>query len=148
MTQTYKTFNARLHAENDGKGKTFASKILKSMYPDCKIVEGDKYGVDLKIIKDDQIIKKAEVEVRHNWKGDFDFPFSTVNIPSRKKKFFDGNCLYFSINKNLTRCMMIDDKDILESPLEENPNRFVSSNEMFYKVSTSKCKSLQIKDYQ
>ena len=93
-------------------------------------------------------IKKAEVEVRHNWKGDFDFPFSTVNIPSRKKKFFDGNCLYFSINKNLTRCMMIDDKDILESPLEENPNRFVSSNEMFYKVSTSKCKSLQIKDYQ
>ena len=145
----FKKFDKKLYEENDHKGKIFASSILKKMYPSYNIVEGDKFGVDLKVIdpKDNSIFITAEVEVRHNWNNDGDFPFSTINIPYRKQKFFNGKCKYFSINKNLNRCLIIDDKDILNSPLEENPNKYVSSNEKFYKVPVEKAKSILGKDY-
>ena len=140
----YKKFDKKLFEENDKKGKDFVIKILKKMYPNHNIIEGDKFGVDLKVIdpKYNTIFITAEVEVRHNWKDNGPFPFQTINIPERKTKFFNGLCKYFSVNKNINQCMMIEDKDILNSPLEENPNKYVTSNEKFYKVSVDKCKRI------
>ena len=73
---------------------------MNSFYPEHKIVEGAQFGVDLKVYdKEDNLVKNVEVEVRISWKSDFKFPFDTVNIPERKRKFFDGNCLYIHKQK-------------------------------------------------
>ncbi len=139
--KTYKKFDSNLYLENDRKGKEFAIKVLNKLYPNKKIVEGSKFGVDILIKNEnEEVIKTAEVEIRNNWNTDNNFPFDTVNIPERKKKFFNGLCTYFSINKNCTRCLMIEDKDILTSPLVENPNKYVSSNEMFFQIPVEKFK--------
>jgi len=142
MINRTKRFNKKLWKENDKKGKEFATSILKKIYGNnIKIVEGVEYGVDLKLFEDDTLIKTAEVEVRHNWGNDSKFPFNTVNIPYRKKKFFTNNiCEYISINRLFTRCLLIKEKDISSSPIEENKNKYVKSGEKFFKVDISKCK--------
>jgi len=143
MINRTKRFNKKLWEENDTKGKEFATFILKKIYGDnIKIEEGTKYGVDLKLFNGDNIlIKTAEVEVRRNWSNDSKFPFDTLNIPYRKKKFFTNNiCEYVSINRLFTRCLLIKEKDILNSPIEENKNKYVKSGEKFFKVDISKCK--------
>ena len=87
------------------------------------------------------LIKTVEVEVRRNWNSDSKFPFNTLNIPYRKKKFFiANNCEYISINSLFTRCLLTKEKDILESPIEENKNKYVKAGEKFYKVDIAKCK--------
>ena len=113
MINKTKRFNKKLWKENDKKGKEFATSILKKIYGNnIKIVEGTEYGVDLKLFEDDILIKTAEVEVRHSWGNDSKFPFNTVNIPYRKKKFFTNNiCEYISINRLFTRCLLIKEKD-------------------------------------
>ena len=143
MTNRTKRFNKKLWEENDTKGKEFATFILKKIYGDnIKIEEGTEYGVDLKLFNGDNIlIKTAEVEVRRNWSNDSKFPFDTLNIPYRKKKFFTNNiCEYVSINRLFTRCLLIKEKDILNSPIEENKNKYVKNGERFFKVDISKCK--------
>tara|TARA_R110002051_G_C8463587_1_gene458810 strand:+ start:156 stop:602 length:447 start_codon:yes stop_codon:yes gene_type:complete len=138
-----KKFNKKLWIENDKRGKEFAISLLKNIYNNnIKIIEGEKYGVDLKIFnKNNVLIKTAEVEVRHNWNTDSKFPFNTLNIPYRKKKFFiTNNCEYISINNLFTRCLLIKEKDILESPIEENKNKYIKTGEKFYKVDITKCK--------
>jgi len=135
-----KKFNKLLYEQNDKKGKEFVTKLLNKAYPDLTIIEGSKFGVDLQILdNNNEIVYTAEVEIRNNWDTDGEFPFSTVNIPERKRKFFNGRCTYYSINKNCTRCLMIEDKDILNSPLVNNPNKYVSSDEMFFQVPKEKC---------
>ena len=135
-----KKFNKLLYEENDKKGKEFATKVLSKFYPELTIIEGSKFGVDLKILSPDNVlVYTVEVEIRNNWDTDGEFPFSTVNIPERKRKFFDGRCTYYSINKNCTRCLIIADKDILNSPLVKNPNKYISSDEMFFQVPKEKC---------
>jgi len=137
-----KKFNKKLWVENDKRGKEFAISLLKNIYNNIKIIEGEKYGVDLKIFNGSNIlIKTVEVEVRRNWNSDSKFPFNTLNIPYRKKKFFiTNNCEYISINNLFTRCLLIKEKDILESPIEENKNKYIKTGEKFYKVDITKCK--------
>jgi hypothetical protein len=147
MINRTKRFNKKLWKENDKKGKEFATSMLKKIYGNnIKIVEGIEYGVDLKLFNEDNIlIKTAEVEVRHNWSNDSKFPFDTLNIPYRKKKFFTNNiCEYVSINRLFTRCLLIKEKDILNSPIEENKNKYVKSGEKFFKIDISKCKEYTI----
>ena len=146
MINRTKRFNKKLWKENDKKGKEFATSILKKIYGNnIKIVEGTEYGVDLKLFEDDILIKTAEVEVRHSWGNDSKFPFNTVNIPYRKKKFFTNNiCEYISINRLFTRCLLIKEKDISSSPIEENKNKYVKSGEKFFKIDISKCKEYTI----
>ena len=142
MINKIKKFNKKLWVENDKRGKEFAISLLKNIYNNIKIIEGEKYGVDLKIFNGSNIlIKTVEVEVRRNWNSDSKFPFNTLNIPYRKKKFFiANNCEYISINSLFTRCLLTKEKDILESPIEENKNKYVKAGEKFYKVDIAKCK--------
>ena len=102
--------------------------------------------MDLKLFNEDNtLIKTVEVEVRHNWGNDNKFPFDTLNIPYRKNKFFTNNiCEYISINKLFTRCLLIKEKDILNSPIEENKNKYVKNGEKFFKIDISKCKEYTI----
>jgi len=142
-TNNTKKFNKNLYNQYDHVGKKFVAKILRKKHgDDLKIVGDNGFGVDLEFYKDGKKIGTAEVEVRNNWRDNNMFPFDTVNIPYRKKKFFiDGACLYFSINKNLTRCLIIPEKVILESPVQENPNKYVLKGEKFFKVPVEKCEN-------
>jgi len=141
MENQTKTFSKALYNAHDHAGKQFVAKVLRKKYGEDLEIKGDPgYGVDLTIYKKGEKIGTAEVEVRNNWRDHDVFPFDTVNIPYRKKKFFtEGSCVYYSVNKLLTRCLIIPEKIILESPVEENRNKYVYRGEKFFKIPVAKC---------
>lgn len=132
----HKPFDSDLYTENDSKGKYAVSEYLRKLGYEVK--EGDKYGVDLLCYKDNELAGYVEVEVRHNWQTSFNF--STLHIPYRKHKFFNQNktTLLFATNKNATQALWVRDTDILISPVENKPNKYMES-EMFFVVPLSYC---------
>ena len=147
MKNRTKAFSRSLYNQHDHAGKQFVAKVLRKKHgKDLEIMGDSGFGVDLKLYKNGEKIGTAEVEVRNNWRDNNPFPFDTVNIPYRKKKFFtDGSCVYFSVNKNLTRCLIITEKVILESPIKENHNKYVANGEKFFKVPVEKCEDFILK---
>ena len=141
MKNRTKAFSRSLYNQHDHAGKQFVAKVLRKKHGEDLEIMGDAgFGVDLKLYKNGEKIGTAEVEVRNNWRDNDPFPFDTVNIPYRKKKFFtDGSCVYFSVNKNLTRCLIITEKIILESPIKENHNNYVANGDIFFNVAVENC---------
>jgi hypothetical protein len=81
-----KPFDQVLHDENDAIAKEAVRSFLEAVwgYP---VTEGGQYDVDLLIYEEDTICGYVEVERRHNWDKQH-FPFDTLHIPERKRKFF------------------------------------------------------------
>ena len=105
-----------------------ASKWNRTAYP-----HPDKYKVDLVVENEFMVpIGYAEIEMR-DWE---DVPFSTIHIPSRKKKLFDNDMptTYFVVSRGLKKAWWCRVDDILSSPLREVPNRAVATGEYFYDV--------------
>jgi hypothetical protein len=99
----------------------------------------DRYGIDL--VSPDGFVS-VEVERRVVWTGK-DFPFNEVNLPERKAKFFkDGRSMYVIVNSDYSRMGIILARFLLpyigDSNLRENPNRYVHSGEMFFKIPKAK----------
>jgi hypothetical protein len=135
-----KKFDSELYKEFDKFGKNIAKKYFYNHFKIKLTDNSDPYGVDLNIIiNNDKIIGNVEVEVRTNWKTN-NFPYSTLNIPKRKEKFFINKlpCYFMSINKIGTRAFLCDSKIILLCKFEEVRNKFVGEEEYFYKVPIEK----------
>lgn len=135
-----KRFDKRLYDENDKKTKEWAKKILPKGY---EIRENDnKIKVDLIVSKDNVDIFYIEVECKSSW-DESKFPYDNLNIPSRKKKYteLDKPTLFIVFNAHGSDYLCLWGSTLIESPLEEVKNRFVSHNEMFYKVPLNKCYS-------
>lgn len=137
----YKQFDQKLHDDNDPETRKVVLYYLQSLYgiPEHHYVENpDKYGIDIIQRGLIETISGIEVERRHNWTGDY-FPFDTINIPERKKKFSNMGfpTYYIATNKELTRGIIIDITDINIFPLKENKNKYVAEGEMFYSVPIS-----------
>lgn len=99
----------------------------------------DRYGIDL--ISPDGFFS-VEVERRNVWTGK-DFPFAEVNLPERKAKFFrHPNTAYAIVNADCSRIGIILARFLVpyigDSNLRENPNRYVHSGELFFKIPKSK----------
>jgi hypothetical protein len=132
----YKEFDQDLFDKNDSKGKkAVAGYLIKIGY---KVAEGDRYGVDLICYKDDELAGYVEVEVRHNWKTSFSY--STLHVPYRKHKFFtlDKTTILFATNSDSTQAYWVKDTDILISPIENKPNKYMES-ELFFVVPLRYC---------
>ena len=134
MLGKHKPFSAALHKRNDPKFRKVVKEYLKK---NDVIVDDnpDKYGVDL-ISEDGKV--KIEVEHRLSWQG-AEFPFPDINVPERKGKFFtDKDVSYAILNKEYTHMGVISNKKLRKylttDNLKENPNKYVTSGELFYKV--------------
>lgn len=140
-----KQFDQILHNQYDNAGR----EVVKSYFSSkLKITAKDNpnlYGVDLILYKDNKMVGYAEVEVRNNWKTDA-FPYDTLNVPYRKKKLLENDLptFFFSVNHIKTRMFCCKAEDILECEIKENPNKYVKSDEYFYKVPVSRLKIIRI----
>lgn len=132
-----KTFSPSLHQENDDLAKAAGVEFLKGFDFVSSIAQNENiYGVDLKFT-DGDYARSLEVEVKRVWKGPA-FPYSTVQVPERKVKYFETGSDYLLLNNEATVCIVIDAETILASPKVEVPNKYVSSGEMFFQVPVSK----------
>lgn len=132
-----KAFDARLHSRNDPKTR----KLVKKFFKQFNVILTDhvnKYDVDL-ITEDGQI--KVEVERRLNWEGE-KFPYDTVHVLERKKKFFlNGDTHYCIISKDNNYLGFISARVIqrymVDTLLKNNPNKYVQSGEYVYPIPTA-----------
>ena len=134
MNWTYrKPFEQDLHDKYDAPAKEAVANYLERM--GFKVVPNpDKYGVDLLVMKGEKEIGVIEVEVRQ-WSPTC--PFSTIHVPERKTKFFNGNSLFFALTKNMENAYWIESKEILKHPLKEVRNVKVTAGELFFDVPTT-----------
>ena len=96
----------------------------------------DKYDIDLIAYdKDGEIYKYVEAEHSNSWKT-IVFPYNRMNVPIRKKKFFEKykDSLYVMVNKESTCMAVIKSDDILNSYIREVSNKYNTSGEYFYSV--------------
>ena len=134
MIGEHKKFSPKLFRQNDPTSR----KVVKEYLAKQGIVVNDntnRYGVDL--ISEDGALQ-VEVEHRLVWDDD-DFPFSEINVPERKAKFFVENSIaYFILSRDYSHIGMIDGKIlrqyIVDYNLKESSNKYVREGEYFYKV--------------
>lgn len=136
-----KPFDQDLYDENDKIAKEAVRDLIKYKWG-FESQEGEKYGVDL-VISGGSGVWYAEVERRHNWLGVF--PYKTVHVPYRKKKFFDKfeETALFAVSKDLSQAMWARGKDILASPVVNIDNRYMK-NEPFFDVQVGLWKTVQL----
>lgn len=100
-----------------------------------------KYDVDLRIVTNVGYYY-ADVEHRGKyWLQDKDeFPFDTINIPSRKEKMIRSRIpfLYFIVRGGFDRMLVLTGESILHSPKFENPNQRIKAGEIFFSVNKNK----------
>ena len=140
----HKRFDPTLFQQNDEAGRLIVKNFFQGL--GIRAIDNpDPYAVDLVLSRDDKPIGYAEVEVRHNWKTD-EFPYDTLNVPERKEKLLRNPLptYFFSINCIGTRMLVATDEVVLTSPLQENPNKYVKSGELFYKVALDRCKMIKL----
>jgi len=129
-TTRSKPFSPELHDENDGPAKDAVMAYIKRAWQ-LDPREGGKYDVDIDVYERGALIAHVEVEKRSHWVGHF--PFSTVNIPIRKRKFFllDLPTLLFSVKADLTQALYTRGDIILDSQVINNPNKYLKDEQFF-----------------
>jgi hypothetical protein len=62
-----------------------------------------------------------------------DFPFDTVHVPFRKKKFLDLDrpMTLFSVKRDLSQALWCPGEDIKNSPVEVKNNKFMHQEKFF-----------------
>lgn len=140
-----KKFDVNLHKQYDDIGKNIVISYFRNKIGLDARENTDTYGVDIVLYRNETVIGYAEVEVRNNWNSDV-FPFDTLNVPLRKKKLLDQELptYFFSINKKNTMMYCCPSEVVLQSPVKESPNKYVSEKEYFYKVPVEKLKLIRI----
>jgi len=130
----YKQFDQQLFDDNDAPAKDVIKKFLEKH--GYIVEEGTQYGIDLIVYKNGKIRFMAEVEVKHSWVG-HNFIFPDINVPYRKKKFFEqkDKQVFIMLNDNLTSCIVIDNHEILKSPVLVRKNKFKPNGEKFFVVN-------------
>lgn len=142
MMSVYKKFDKKLHAEND----KIARNVVKSFFNNRFSKDGvtiidnpNKYGVDLWMMRNGNIIANLEAEVKIVWKG-HRFPFPNIQFPTRKKKFagLGKPTMYCMLNEDKSRLLTVWDKYFTDDKIVEVPNKYVPQGEMFYQIPLDK----------
>ena len=126
-----KKFDKKLFEANDIFAREKTTKYLNSV--GCNVIpHPNQYAQDLIAYKDDDAWF-VECEVKNVWSGE-GFPYPNVQMPERKKKFFDHPTQFFIWNKEGDHAMTFWSTDISNLEPVEVYNRFISSGEYFYQV--------------
>jgi hypothetical protein len=128
-----KKFDKELHDANDTLARAAGKKYWRSFGYTAED-NPDRYGADL-LVNTGWEEFYSEVEIKRVWSGS-SFPYDTLQIPARKKKFteLDKPCVFVVLNKEQTHAFVCSDATLKESPIVEVPNKYVFSGEMFYQV--------------
>jgi len=125
----------------DAPAKALGIKFWEAM--GCECVENeDPFGIDLIVERNGKSFG-CEVEIRQKWHGTA-FPFDSLYLPLRKKKFAKDKSVFMVINNSQTHAMYVRAEDVLNSPVVENKNERVPSGEKFYSVPLDKCHHINL----
>jgi len=92
----------------------------------------DRYAQDLiAYTRDNEFC--VECEVKLVWEVS-EFPYPNVQLPERKKKFFNAPTQFFIWNKPLEHAMTFWSHDVATLQPVEVPNKYVYSGEYFYQI--------------
>jgi len=131
-----KHFDRDLYNENDAKAKAAAKEILKNF----KVEDNPKKtGVDLLVYnKQGEHIFNVECEIKKVWVDKF--TYTDVQFPERKSKYclLEKPTFFIMFNKDLSQYLVVSSKNLLNSPLEIVPNKYISYGEKFFKVPLNK----------
>ena len=135
----YKPFDSKLFSKNDPVAKVIAIKYLSKKFSNVR-VNPDKFGADIIAESSNRGEFFVEVEIKQNWDKDI-FPFETLNIPYRKRKFLKHKeILFMVLAKDLKKALVTEGKSLKENYLNEVENKYVSKGELFYQIPIDQCK--------
>lgn len=126
-----KQFDKQLFEIYDRFAREKTTQYLESIGYDV-VPHPNQYAQDLIAYKDHDAWF-VECEVKNAWSGK-NFPYPSVQLPERKKKFFDHRTQFFIWNKQGEHAMTFWSTDILKLEPVEVYNRFISSGEYFYQI--------------
>lgn len=131
MSGVNKRFNEGLYAQYDALACEATTEFLSSQGFSV-MPNPNEYAQDLVVShKGKQWL--AECEVKTLWKHGR-FPFESVQLPERKKKFFNSLTTFFIWNMDLTKAAMFWSKDISKLTPVEVPNKYIAGGEYFYQI--------------
>ncbi len=139
-------FNKEAFDAVDSKSREASKKYISSKGLTVKD-HPDQYSVDLIVYVTPTEIIYVECECRSIWK-DGKFPFDTIHIPYRKKKFLelDFPCVYHAWDADFKYAVSIHSSDIKGSPIVEVKNRAIAEGEYFYDVPINKTKIIKLNE--
>jgi hypothetical protein len=130
-----KPFDQALFDKNDEKGRKAVKELYKAL--GYKVADHpDPFWIDL-LIKQNGTITAVEVDHKAGWKEDI-FPFKSVIVNERKRKFLEAGCLHAVVNNPCSTILVARSQMILLSPLTENKNKYVAQGELVYNVPIDK----------
>lgn len=94
----------------------------------------DLYGIDL--VGTDGLNRAAEVEVevKHHWHGE-EFPFDTVHISARKRKFIKPGAFLVMLNHERTHCLALSYLQLSQAKTVTKDTIYTTS-EQFLEIPT------------
>lgn len=144
-----KKFDEDLYSSNDERARATVFRYIneQGLYA---VDNPDIYGPDIIVYSGLQPKYYIEVEVKQVWKNTEagEFPYPTVQLPHRKKKFLDGPLPieYWILSADCSHVLIIPDSVLNDSLLVEVPNKYVSEGELFYSVLLEQCILLELAD--
>ena len=134
LTEVRKRFDRDLFKECDEKARVCTTNYLTSIgYTVSE--HPNRYAQDL-IACIDGMEHMVECEIKLVWAGK-EFPYPTVQLPERKKKFFNPSTQFFIWNRDCTDAVCFWSHDISDLKPVEVPNKYVYSGEYFFQIPMS-----------
>jgi hypothetical protein len=124
-------FSPALYKKYDATGKGALTEYLVAFGMEVTEHPFGQYGIDLQAVTPDGEIIYLDAEVRNNWKTG-KFPYSTIHIPERKRKFAKDNCFFVSIRKDLKSFIFISGSCLAQTV--ESSNKYMD-NETFFDIN-------------
>jgi len=126
-----KRFDRELYQKYDQQARDVTTKFLENIGYEVR-EHPDRYAQDL-IAYGKETEFCVECEVKLVWDTE-DFPYPNVQLPERKKKFFNVPTQFFIWNKPMEHAMTFWAHDVATLEPVEVPNKYVYSGEFFYQV--------------
>lgn len=150
----YKKFSPELYRENDSAACDAVLSHL-TQQGSYAVRNPDKYGPDILLYRGFKPGFYIECEVKKVWRipssvrnpGDDrgEFPYSSIQLPERKKKFLNSGLPieFWILREDLKFAVIIAEESLSDERLVEVPNKYVAEGERFYQIPLSEC---QIKE--
>ena len=137
-----KEFSKQLYKKYDDLARAATKEHLKKERGYNTVDHHDKYAQDLIASKPDEWGVHlsepfcVECEVKAVWSG-AKFPYDTVQLPERKKKFFNKLTLFYIWNKELTHAVTFWSEKVKHLTTVEVKNKYVKEGERFFQIPLS-----------
>ena len=130
-----KPFDPELYEADDNAKYEVITWLKQLGYP--AIVNPDPYGIDL-IAELPERTVGWEVEIKHGWKSRR-FPFPTIHIADRKRKFAQENNYFLMLNDPRSELLAITSQTVINAPTVTKSTIYTKS-EGFIEVQVADCR--------